>query len=190
MIDMSPLRDVPRMSTDYIGAFINDRVSELKADQCYLNVGVWHGYSLLAGMIGNDEKRCIGVDNFSEFGGPSLEFMERFQSWRGERHSFFRGDCETYFREVHKRTREPIGLFYYDADHGAAATFKALKAAHEYMAPGGLMMVDDTNWDAPRQAMDLYRTWAAGDAQLVLDIQTEANITPWFWNGLMVVRVR
>src|SRR5688572_4834609 len=59
---------VPRMSTFAVGAMINRGVSQLRPDECFVNVGVWNGFSYLAGLAHNPDVKCIGVDNFSEFG--------------------------------------------------------------------------------------------------------------------------
>ena len=81
--DLIELCSIPRMSTFAIACLIDKAVREMPEDQCFVNVGVWHGFTLLAGMIGNREKICIGIDNFSEFGGPRAEFRKRFISFRG-----------------------------------------------------------------------------------------------------------
>src|SRR2546421_7561046 len=44
---------IPRMSTFAVGAMINHAVSRMPAGQAYLNVGVYAGFSLLAGMVEN-----------------------------------------------------------------------------------------------------------------------------------------
>lgn len=59
--------NVPRLSTLIIGMLIHEIVAQMPKDQCYVNVGVWHGYSLCAAFPGNPTKHCIGVDNFSQF---------------------------------------------------------------------------------------------------------------------------
>ena len=69
----------PRMSTIAIGALLNACVEAMPADHAFVNVGVWNGFTFLSGIAGNPDKRCIGVDDFSEFGGPRDAFMERFQ---------------------------------------------------------------------------------------------------------------
>jgi hypothetical protein len=61
---------IPRMSTFAMGALINHAVADLPEGQAYVNVGVWHGFTLLAGMAGHPAKRCVGVDDFSQFGAP------------------------------------------------------------------------------------------------------------------------
>ena len=60
-----------------------------------MNVGVWHGFSLLAAIAGNDDKVCVGVDNFSEFGGPRDEFLRRFLDRRSPQHRFYNQTTRT-----------------------------------------------------------------------------------------------
>src|SRR5438876_9226238 len=73
---------VPRMSTFAIGAIINRAVQQLPAGQAYLNVGVWNGFTLLAGMADNPDKTCIGVDDFSHSDSPKSSFLKRFDRAR------------------------------------------------------------------------------------------------------------
>jgi hypothetical protein len=61
---LRPLCRIPRMSTFAVGAIINHTVSCMKPDVSFVNVGVWNGFTLLSGMVGNPDKRCVGVDNF------------------------------------------------------------------------------------------------------------------------------
>lgn len=79
---------MPKMSTFATGAMLNAAVKKLQEPEAFVNVGVWHGYSLLAAMVGNHEKRVIGVDNFSQFGGPRDAFMERIGAMRSRSHEF------------------------------------------------------------------------------------------------------
>jgi len=62
--NMLNLRNIPRLSTFTIGAIINCGVSHLPKNQSFLNVGVWNGFTFLAGMVNNPEKICVGIDNF------------------------------------------------------------------------------------------------------------------------------
>src|SRR6188508_851270 len=64
---MRPLCDMPRMSTLAVAAIINRGVAQMEPDHAFVNVGVWKGFSFLSALVGNGEKTCIGVDNFSEF---------------------------------------------------------------------------------------------------------------------------
>ena len=44
---LRPLCEIPRMSTFAIGAVINRTVSSMAPGACFLNVGVWNGFTLL-----------------------------------------------------------------------------------------------------------------------------------------------
>ena len=73
---------VPRMSSFAVRAMINRGVSQLRPDECFVNVGVWNGFTFLSGVAHNPDVKCIGVDNFSEFGGPREAFLERFNKMK------------------------------------------------------------------------------------------------------------
>ena len=99
-INLNKLRDVPRFSTIAVGAIINYGVRNLEKGQSFVNVGVWNGFTYLAGMMNNPEKNCVGIDNFSEFGGPRQQFLERFNKMRSQNHFFYDMDYEKYFSEI------------------------------------------------------------------------------------------
>ncbi len=99
-INLNKLRDVPRFSTIAVGAIINYGVRNLEKGQSFVNVGVWNGFTYLAGMMNNPGKNCVGIDNFSEFGGPRQQFLERFNKMRSQNHFFYDMDYEKYFSEI------------------------------------------------------------------------------------------
>ena len=66
-----------------------------------MNVGVWNGFTFLSGVAHNPDKICIGVDNFSQFGGPREAFLERFNRMKSAKHAFYDMDFEDYFRTNH-----------------------------------------------------------------------------------------
>ena len=141
-----PIADVPRMSTLAIAAVINHAVRNTPEDQAFLNVGVWNGYSFLAALMGNPDKLCIGVDNFSQFGGPVDDFRKRFEAFRGPAHSFYDLDYQEYLRTRHQG---PLGVYFYDGEHSYKNQFMGLKEAEKFFAEGCLILVDDTNWEEP-----------------------------------------
>ena len=49
-IRLADVCNVPRMSTFAIGAIINRAVAQMSVGHAYLNIGVWNGFTLLAGM--------------------------------------------------------------------------------------------------------------------------------------------
>jgi hypothetical protein len=184
------LRDVcriPRMSTFAIAAMINEAVRRMPPTHSFVNVGVWHGFTLLAGMAGNADHTCIGVDNFSEFGGPREAFGERFRAARSVRHAFHEMDYREYFARVHQG---PIGLYIYDGAHDYDNQRLGLDAAAPHLVPGSVILVDDTNDDQPRRATLDFVAANPGRYRIILDRRTAVNGHPTWWNGVIVIERR
>ncbi|MEF3307185.1 class I SAM-dependent methyltransferase [Paenibacillus sp. GYB003] len=182
---MAGIWQMPKMSSFAIGSIINRVVSQLPPNQCFVNVGVWNGFSFLAGLLNNPGKPCIGVDNFSEFGGPRAEFMHRFNKHKGPGHQFYDMDYKDYFTNIH---RSPIGLYFFDGPHDYMNQLQGLQYASPYFADGCIILVDDTNWPEPRQATFDFINLYPGQYRVLLDVTTADNGHPTYWNGLIVLQ--
>lgn len=169
----------PKYSTFCLAAIINKVVSKLPEDQAYVNVGVWHGFSFLAGMINNAAKKCIGVDNFTQFGSPRAPFLRRFNRYKSENHHFYDMDYTEFF----KAFRDPIGFYFYDGEHSYENQLKGLQIAEPFFADHCIIMVDDTNWKAPRKATLHFMENSANNYKVLLDASH-----PTFWNGVMILQ--
>jgi hypothetical protein len=180
---LRPLANVPRMSTHAVAAIINRGVGRMAPGSAFVNVGVWHGYTLLSGMAGNRERTCIGVDNFTEFGGPREPFVERFEKQRSPNHHFHEMDYEDYFTRHH---RGAIGLYFYDGDHAYDHQLRGLQVAERFFDDDCVVIVDDTNWDEPREAALEFIARSERNYAMLLDARTAISRHPTFWNGLMV----
>lgn len=182
---LSALLQIQRMSTFAIGAIMNEAVSRMRDDECFVNIGVWHGFTLLAGMSQNPQKFCVGVDNFSMFGGPREAFLERFTQLKGANHSFYEMDYRAYFSEIHKR---PIGCYLYDGDHSYENQMQGLQIAEPFFSENCIVVIDDTNRSAPRQATLDFIEQSSHSYQIILDRKTCIPDHPTFWNGLMILQ--
>jgi hypothetical protein len=178
-------RLAPRMSTFAVGALLNRAVAEMEPRYAFLNIGVWHGFTLLAGMAGNPDKLCIGVDNFSQFDGPREAFYERFRAIAGGAHRFHEMDYREYFARIH---REALGVYLYDGDHRYDHQLEGLRVAEPHFGPNCLVFVDDTNEVEPRQATLDFVAQSAHAYTTLLDVRTCSNGHPSWWNGLMILR--
>lgn len=177
---------VPRMSTFAIGAAINRAVSQLREAECFLNVGVWNGFTFLSGLAWNPEKRCIGVDNFSHNNSPRQAFLRRFAQFRGPRHTFHEMDYRDFFRSVH---RDPIGFYLFDGPHTYQDQLDGLKLAEPFFARDCIVMVDDCNWDQVRGANHDFMQQSSNRYRLLLDVRTPKSGHPTWWNGLMIFQL-
>lgn len=179
------LCSIPKMSSFAIGAIINQAVARMPADHAFVNVGVWNGFTLLCGLAGNPDRRCVGIDNFSQFGGPRDEFLARFQSRCSSRHEFHDLDYTEYFAKVH---RGPIGVYIYDGEHSYANQLKGLQTAEPFFSEDCVVVVDDTNWIEPWRATMDFVSESPHGYRILLDQNTCQNGHPSFWNGLMVLQ--
>jgi len=173
------------MSTFAIGAIINRTVADKAPDTCFVNVGVWNGFTLLSGMVGNRDKQCIGVDNFSEFGGPKEHFLRRFNEMKSHNHRFYEMDYREYFAKIHSGT---IGFYIYDGYHSYESQMMGLKLAEPFIGENCIILVDDTNEGDPREATLDFISRGRTKYQMLLDVKTRGNKHPTFWNGIMVFR--
>ena len=180
-----PLLSMPRMGRLAFAGILNAIVRQMDPDHAFVNVGVWHGFSLLAAMAGNDDKVCVGVDNFSEFGGPRDDFLRRFLACRSPRHRFHNQDYEDFFAAGLDR---PVGAYFYDGAHEYEHQYRGLMAAEPFYADGVVIVVDDANWHAPREAALRFAEDSRFDWTLVLDQRTASESHPTLWNGLMVLQ--
>lgn len=184
---------MPRMSSYAIGLIINKIVALMPSDQAYLNVGVWNGFSFFCGLSDNRDKVCIGIDNFSKWGGPKSNFLERFDTLKSPNHYFDESDYQDYLTNTHGY---PLGFYFYDGDHAYEHQKNGLLAAERFFGDKCIIMVDDTNWHQPRQATFDFMEESNNTYKVLLDVQTaplkgrpeESAMHPTFWNGIMVAQ--
>lgn len=182
---LKPICWIPRMSTPAIGALINRGVSQMAPGEVFVNIGVWNGFTFLSGMVTNPDKVCIGVDNFSQFGGPKDAFLSRFKQLKSKDHRFYDMDYKDYFATVH---REPIGFYLYDGDHSYQNQLDSLRLAEPFFGSNCVVMVDDTNAPDPRQATLDFIQQSPNRYEMVLDASTRENQHPTWWNGVILFR--
>lgn len=182
---LGDLCEIPKMSTYAIGAMINAGVAKMPREQCFVNVGVWHGFSFLAGMMKNPDKKCIGIDNFSEFGGPREIFNARFNHYKSSNHYFFDIDYQEYFKTVHK---EPIGFYIYDGEHSYENQLKGLRTAEPFFADNCIILIDDTNMKTSRWALNDFLSQSPHKYRILLDQATCYSLHPALWNGVVVLQ--
>jgi hypothetical protein len=176
---------MPKMSTFAIGAMINMGVSKMPDNHVFVNIGTWYGFTFLAGIINNRQKKCIGVDNFSEFGGPREEFLKRFDKHKGCKHYFYEMNYIDYFSRVHK---DPIGFYIYDGNHSYKNQLHGLQTAEPFFTKNSIILVDDINYDEVRQATVNFISKSPYKYRIILDKTTYCNYHPTFWNGIMVLQ--
>jgi len=183
--DLEPLCLMPRMSTFAIGAAINLIVSQMPSDQMFVNVGVWHGFTFLSGLVNNGDKKCVGVDNFSEFGSPRQEFLDRFKRLKQDKHQFHDICYREYFRTIHQG---PIGFYFYDGNHSREDQCMGLSLAEPFLAKGCKILIDDINdIEGPTLGTNDFLENSKHNYEVIVEQRTAGNCHPTFWNGIMIL---
>ena len=180
--------EVENLAAENVLALLNLAAACLAPDEAYVEVGVFHGASLIAAMLGNEDKRFVGIDSFA-FRDASLEKVERNLEHFGlPRPGLLVGDAFELVRNgALGDTR--IGLWYYDAAHDYESQLEGLRIAEPWLAPGALVIVDDTDWEQVERAMDDYLA-EQPRARRLLTIEGKDRGFPQWWEGMQVLEWR
>lgn len=166
-------------------ALLNLAASCLEGDEAYVEVGVFHGASLIAAMLGNEGKRFVGIDSFG-FRDASVEKVEANLARFGlPRPEILVGDA---FELVPAGALDgtSIGVWYYDASHSYEAQLEGLRIAERLLASGALVVVDDTDWEDVERALDDYLA-AQPRARRILTIEGKSRGAPHWWEGVQAL---
>ena len=177
--------DVQNLARENNLALLNLAASCLGPGEAYVEIGVYHGASLIAAMLGNEDKRFVGVDSF-EFRGTSLAKVEANLARYGlEVPEIVVGDA---FELVPAGALGDIevGVWYYDASHSFEAQVEGLRLAEPLLAPGALVIVDDTDWDDVSRALDAYLA-EQPRARRILTVDGSTRGAPQWWEGMQVL---
>ena len=180
------LLKIDSMSTYAIGHVINKICQKLNNDENYVNIGVWKGFSLIAGML-NTNCSVYGNDNFSQFDGPKEEFTKKFNLLKNEeKHFFYECDYKNFFIKYEKLNK-PINFYYYDGEHSYKNQFENLIIAKDYFKSGTIILVDDVNFQEVEAGTKDFINKYPNDYKILKDIKTANNhCHPSYWNGLFL----
>ena len=182
------LLQIDSMSTYATGHLINQICKKLKNDQLYLNIGCWKGFSLIAGMI---ETNCqvIGVDNFSEFGGPKETLVQNFNKYKNIKlHKFYELDYIDFFNKFEKE-KKSINFYFYDGEHSYKNQYENLILVDQFLANDAIIMIDDINFIDVENASKDFVSKYSKNYKILREIKTANNhCHPSYWNGLMFIK--
>jgi predicted O-methyltransferase YrrM len=178
--------DVENLARENNLALLNLAAACLGEGEAYVEVGVYHGASLVSAMLGNDGQRFVGIDTF-EFRDATLERVEENLARFGlPRPEILVGDA---FELVPAGALGDIsiGVWYYDASHSYESQLEGLRIAEPLLAAGALVVVDDTDWDDVARAMDDYVV-EQPRARRIVTLDGKDRGAPQWWEGMQVLR--
>jgi predicted O-methyltransferase YrrM len=179
------VEEVENLASENTLALVNLAASCLEDGEAYVEVGVFHGASLIAAMLGNEGRRFVGIDRFA-FRDASLDRVEtnlgRFALPRPE---ILVGDAFELL-PAGALAGTKVGVWYYDAAHAYEAQVEGLRIAESLLVPGALVIVDDTDWEQVERAMDDYLAQQPR-ARRILTLDGKSRGAPHWWEGVQVL---
>jgi predicted O-methyltransferase YrrM len=182
---------VPNLATENTLAVIGLAASLLDPGESYLEAGAYMGASLIAAARGNESADLVAIDRF-EFGpmtvagrdlpAASRPALEANLSRFGVRATILEGDALDVLRGDDLAALR-IGVCYYDAAHDYESHLEALRLVERHLAEPALVLVDDSDWDEVRRAIDDYLA-AQPRARKLWEVGGAAADRPWWWDGM------
>jgi len=123
--------------------------SRLRPDSHYLEIGILKGKVLFTSALDNPTIKHIGVDNFSQFdphGTNAAIVHKAIKNLKMDNVDIIEDDFKRYFLGLGRSPKRNVGVFFYDAIHDYRSQFIGLLQAKRLMRPGGIMLIDDTNY--------------------------------------------
>ncbi|MBA2740826.1 MAG: class I SAM-dependent methyltransferase [Actinobacteria bacterium] len=179
------LEEVENLASENVLALLNHAASCLAPGEAYVEVGIYHGASLIAALSGNEDRRFVGIDSFG-FREATLEQVEaNLERFGVPRPEILVGDVFELVRDG-ALAEAPIGVWYYDAAHDYEAQLEGLRIAEPLLVAGALMIVDDTDWERVERALDDYLA-EQPRARRILTLDGKDRGSPQWWEGVQVL---
>src|SRR5947208_2811802 len=168
-------------------ALLNAAASCLEPVESYVEVGTYHGTSLIAAMLDNDAE-FVAIDNWS-LGDGSREQLDRNLARFGfaRRAEIIEGDAFETLRSGGLAGRK-IGVYYYDNGHEYEQQLDGMRLIEPYLVSPALVIVDDTDWERVERAVDDYLA-AQPRATEIYRVDGKGRGHPEWWDGMRIVRV-
>ena len=194
-----PCPDVIGMASPKKLKLLNLAVSFLSKDdgECYLEVGTYQGKSLIAALLGNEDRAAIACDNFSEFDSgedPSnVTILKQNLSKYGlsDRVRLYNEDFLTLFRRWKTENLPSVGVYFYDGAHDESSQYEAIRSVESLLSDRALIIVDDWRSESgsfaeagTKRAISQSRHgWSI---QWVLPSRYNGDLAMW-WNGVAIL---
>lgn len=176
------LEHVPGLARPNNLALVNLAASLLDPGECYLEAGTYRGTSLVAAMLGNEDKEFVAIDDFSLGDGSRAQLEANLGRFGLAGAEILEGDVQEVLRGDALAGRQ-VGVYYYDDGHSYEQHLDGLRLVEPYLADGALLIVDDSDWEQVQRALADY---LAGQprARTILELQGDDHGAPQWWKGV------
>ena len=195
------ISEIDNMSSIAVGFIINQIAKQLDHDDIYLNIGIYRGFSLLAGIL-NTNCKVYGIDNFSHNYADGDKLLKRDDDYKeniktknyffsyfdkykdGLKHKFFEIDYKLFFSNFD----EYISFYYYDADHSYENQLENLLIVDKFLKKNAIILVDDYNEDQVEQATLDFISKNSSKYKIIKEFKTANRFMhPTYGNGVVLL---
>lgn len=172
------------MSSSRVRHLINNLCS--LSESIYSEVGCWKGSTLCSALDGTNAL-CLGIDNWSQFGGPKGECLSACSRFASNRWWIDDSDC------FQSRIANETTVFFYDGAHDYVSQYRALSRFSSNFAKICVVLVDDWNESSVKSAsldfIDDRKSEHEVVDSVILPAAYNGDLSQW-WNGLGVFLLR
>ncbi|HZR95312.1 MAG TPA: class I SAM-dependent methyltransferase [Gaiellaceae bacterium] len=176
------LEDVEGLAQPNNLALLNVAARCLAPGEHYVEIGTYHGTSLISAMQGNDGQ-FVAIDNWSLGDGSNQQLVSNLDRY-GLRATIVDGDA---FETLRRGIPSPVGVYYYDNGHAYEQQLDGLRLVEPYLASPALVIVDDSDWERVERAVDDYVA-AQPRATEIFRADGKERGHPEWWEGMRVLR--
>ncbi|MBE2246043.1 MAG: class I SAM-dependent methyltransferase [Candidatus Competibacteraceae bacterium] len=137
-------------------AVLQHCVNLLTPDECYLEIGVYRGLSLISTSSVRQDISTFGIDNFTQFDqdGTNRLFIENtIQSMSLQNTTLINLDFEDALHQLDYYLQgKKIGIFFIDGPHDYRSQLVCLLMSKKYLSDQAIIVVDNSNYNHVRQA--------------------------------------
>ena len=178
------------MSSENFRFLINELVK--RHAKTYLEVGTWHGCSLLSAAMFNPDVRCIGIDNFKHHNktGENAEILSKnIKRMDVDNVLFINGDDAKDLVPYLERNGIKIDVYFYDGFHSYESQYNGLTRVLPYMADNCFIAVDDCDYKQVKKANNQFLE-ENKDFEVVFEISGNSKFSNFhesnWWNGYQI----
>jgi predicted O-methyltransferase YrrM len=180
------LEAVPGLGRANNLALLNVAAGCLEPGESYVEVGTYHGSSLIAALLENVGD-FVALDNWSLGDGSQEQLARNLARFElAGRPKLIEGDAFETLRSGALDGKR-VGVYYYDNGHEYEQQLDGMRLIEPHLVDGALVIVDDTDWERVERAVDDYLTEQPHATEL-LRIDGKDRGHPEWWEGMRVLR--
>ena len=170
---------------------LNFAVSCMAREEIYCEIETGQGLTLIGALLNHPDKVAYAVDNLSEYDptGENLDqLMGNLEQFQLQDQVYFCDqDWENFFFELREAgTSDRLGVFFYNGSPDYRSQLMGLMLAKEFFADQALIIINNTNWTTPKQAISDFLSLNL-EAALLLELSTPESNYSSFANGLVLL---